>query len=158
MILPDRRRLGAIALVVAGVGAFLAPFLIHGPALQANSNGNGGGTTPPTKTTPPSTGCITNCSPGPGPAPGPGPGSGPPHKKTLKDLMNSVNACSNEDHPGWTRSLDAKIRAAMNSQDSTRTDNHLVAFDHQLDTPAASNHVGACLIDINSVLKSVTGS
>ncbi len=152
MILPNRRRLGAIALVVAGIGAFIAPFLIHGPALQANSNGNGGGTTPPTKTTPP-TGCTTNCSPGGG-----GPGPGPTHKKTLKDLMNSISACNNDKHPGYTRSLEAKVRAAMNANNSTRTDNNLVALDHELNTPAASNHVGACLSDIKSVLASITSS
>ncbi len=150
MILPNSRRLGAIALVVAGVGAFLVPFLIHGPALQANTNGNGGGTT--TTKTPPPTSCTTNCSPGSGPGPG------PTHKKTLKDLMNSVSPCNNPKHPGWTRSLDAKILAAMKANDSTKTDNNLVAFGHELNTPAASNHVGACLSNIKSVLASITGS
>jgi hypothetical protein len=62
-----KRKVGAIALIVAGIGAFLVPFLLHGPALQAsssnggntNSNNNNGGTT--TTTTPAST-CTTNCS------------------------------------------------------------------------------------------------
>jgi len=58
-----KRKVGAIALIVAGIGAFLVPFLLRGPALQAsannggNTNGNGGTTT----TTPAST-CTTNCS------------------------------------------------------------------------------------------------
>jgi hypothetical protein len=61
-----KRKVGAIALIVAGIGAFLVPFLLHGPALQASSNGggntnnnnnNGGGTTPT------STNCTTNCNP-----------------------------------------------------------------------------------------------
>ena len=62
-----KRKVGAIALIVAGIGAFLVPFLLHGPALQAsssnggntngNNNNNNGGTT----TTPAST-CTTNCS------------------------------------------------------------------------------------------------
>jgi hypothetical protein len=43
---------GAIALIVAGIGAFLVPFLLRGPALQASSN-NGG-----------NTGCTSNCNPG----------------------------------------------------------------------------------------------
>ena len=149
MILPNRRRLGAIALVVAGVGAFLVPFLIHGPALQANTNGNGGGTTPPTKTSPPTV-CTTNCSPGPGP--------GPTHKKTLKDLMDSITACKNDKHPGWTRSLEAKVLAAMKSNDSTQANPNLIALGHELNTPAASNHVSACLTNIKSVLASVTSS
>jgi len=59
-----KRKVGAIALIVAGIGAFLVPFLLHGPALQASSS-NGGNTgctsncSPPTKT--PS--CTTNCTP-----------------------------------------------------------------------------------------------
>ncbi|HEV2118619.1 MAG TPA: hypothetical protein VGS11_00715 [Candidatus Bathyarchaeia archaeon] len=77
-----KRKVGAIALIVAGIGAFLVPFLLHGPALQASSSGGGntkgnGGTTPTSSTcttnctpstscttdcTPPST-CTTNCSP-----------------------------------------------------------------------------------------------
>ena len=60
-----KRKVGAIALIVAGIGAFLVPFLLRGPALQAsssnggntNSNNNGGTTT----TTPAST-CTSNCS------------------------------------------------------------------------------------------------
>jgi hypothetical protein len=70
-----KRKVGAIALIVAGIGAFLVPFLLHGPALQA-SNTNGGNTgctsncspspTTPACTsncTPPSTDCTTNCTP-----------------------------------------------------------------------------------------------
>ncbi len=63
-----KRKVGAIALIVAGSGAFLVPFLLRGPALQASSNGGGntGGTTPTSSTcttncTPPTT-CTTNCS------------------------------------------------------------------------------------------------
>jgi hypothetical protein len=64
-----KRKVGAIALIVAGIGAFLVPFLLHGPALQAsannggntngnNNNNNNGGTT----TTTPASTCTTNCS------------------------------------------------------------------------------------------------
>ena len=79
-----KRKVGAIALIVAGIGAFLVPFLLHSPGLQAsnngggNTNGNGGSTpactsncTPPACTSncsPPST-CETNCSTGTGPGP-----------------------------------------------------------------------------------------
>ena len=53
-----KRKVGAIALIVAGIGAFLVPFLLRGPALQASSNGGGNtsGTTPTSST------CTTNCS------------------------------------------------------------------------------------------------
>jgi hypothetical protein len=62
-----KRKVGAIALIVAGIGAFLVPFLLHGPALQASSTGGGntkgnnnnGGT----GTIPPSPTCTTNCNP-----------------------------------------------------------------------------------------------
>ncbi len=37
MILPTRRRLGAVALIVAGLGAFLVPFLLHSPSPQGTS-------------------------------------------------------------------------------------------------------------------------
>jgi len=61
-----KRKVGAIALIVAGIGAFLVPFLLHGPALQAsssnggntNGNNNNGGTT----TTTPASTCTSNCS------------------------------------------------------------------------------------------------
>src|SRR6266581_6346282 len=52
-----KRKVGAIALIVAGIGAFLVPFLLRGPALQASSNGGGNGGTTPTSST-----CTTNCS------------------------------------------------------------------------------------------------
>ncbi len=47
-----KRKVGAIALIVAGIGAFLVPFLLHSPALQASSGG-----------TPTSPSCTTNCTP-----------------------------------------------------------------------------------------------
>jgi hypothetical protein len=70
-----KRKVGAIALIVAGIGAFLVPFLLHGPALQAsnnaggntNGNNNNGGTTPTGSCTTncnPTPNCTTNCSPG----------------------------------------------------------------------------------------------
>ena len=59
-----KRKVGAIALIVAGIGAFLVPFLLHSPALQASSsnggntnNNNNNGRTPTTPS------CTTNCTP-----------------------------------------------------------------------------------------------
>src|SRR2546426_12409160 len=43
MIVPSRRTLGAAALIAAGIGAFLVPFLLHSPSTQGTS---------PTSTTP----------------------------------------------------------------------------------------------------------
>src|SRR2546428_10724617 len=60
-----KRKIGAIALIIAGIGAFLVPFLRHGPALQASSsnggnpnNNNNNGVT----TTAPASTCTANCS------------------------------------------------------------------------------------------------
>ncbi len=58
--IPSRRKLGAAALIIAGIGAFLVPFLLHSPTTQGTSNNNNGGTNPnngshtttPTPTTP----------------------------------------------------------------------------------------------------------
>jgi hypothetical protein len=75
MILPSRRRIGAVALIVAGIGAFLVPFLLHSPSSQGTSptpptpGGNGGGGTNPTSpsggggtTIPPSGGSGGSCN------------------------------------------------------------------------------------------------
>src|SRR5438876_7456522 len=47
MIVPSRRTLGAAALIAAGIGAFLVPFLLHSPSTRSTSPtpttpGNGG--------------------------------------------------------------------------------------------------------------------
>jgi hypothetical protein len=65
MDLTAKRKVGAIALIVAGIGAFLVPFLLHGPALQASSNG-GGNTNNNNNNN--NGGCTSNCSPGTNPA------------------------------------------------------------------------------------------
>jgi hypothetical protein len=59
-----KRKVGAIALIVAGIGAFLVPFLLHSPALQASSS-NGGNTNNNNNNgrTPTSPSCTTNCTP-----------------------------------------------------------------------------------------------
>ncbi len=68
MMIPSRRKLGAAALIIAGIGAFLVPFLLHSPTTQGtSSNNNGGGTNPnsgshtttPTTTTPSTTTTTT---------------------------------------------------------------------------------------------------
>ena len=96
-----KRKVGAIALIVAGIGAFLVPFLLHSPGLQAsnngggntNSNNNNGGNTSNTgntctsNCTPPST-CTTNCSTDTNPG---GPGSGPCTADPSKDSGDNDN-------------------------------------------------------------------
>ena len=71
-----KRKVGAIALIVAGIAAFLVPFLLHSPGLQASNNGGGnnGGSSPActsnctTPRSPPTT-CTTNCSTDQNPGP-----------------------------------------------------------------------------------------
>ncbi|HVH15661.1 MAG TPA: hypothetical protein VNA15_08095 [Candidatus Angelobacter sp.] len=42
MMIPSRRKLGAAALIIAGIGAFMVPFLLHSPSTQGTSSNNGG--------------------------------------------------------------------------------------------------------------------
>jgi hypothetical protein len=58
-----KRKVGAIALIVAGIGAFLVPFLLHGPALQASSNGGGNTNNNNNNGKTPSGSCTTDCTP-----------------------------------------------------------------------------------------------
>src|SRR3989442_15420370 len=44
MIMPSRRKLGAAALIIAGIGAFLVPFLLHSPSTQGTSSNDNNGT------------------------------------------------------------------------------------------------------------------
>src|SRR3989442_4247365 len=69
MMIPSRRKLGAAALIIGGIGAFLVPFLLHSPSTQGTSSNNGGTkpkngshtTTPtPSPTTTPTGGTTNN--------------------------------------------------------------------------------------------------
>jgi hypothetical protein len=70
MMIPSRRKLGAAALIIAGIGAFIVPFLLHSPGTQGTSSNNGGTnpnngshtttTTNPTPTTPTNPGTDDN--------------------------------------------------------------------------------------------------
>ncbi len=149
MIPVDRRKLGAIALIVSGMAAFAAPFLFHAPPLAANSGGGGGPG--------PTTGGQNNHG-GQNPSP-PGPTTPPAqHKKTLKDAWDKALACGH-DNRGSQQSVLAKLGSAMRSDHSTRTDNHLNALTHQLDTPAAAKHLdNACLDELKDIVKELMES
>ena len=69
MMIPSIRKLGAAALIIAGISAFLVPFLLHSPTTQGtSSNNNNGGTNPNngSHTTPPTTTTPSTTTPGTG--------------------------------------------------------------------------------------------
>ncbi len=143
--LPNRQRLGAVVLIISGIAAFVAPFLIHSPPTQGNigpgpDNGNNGGND--------GTGGSSNPGGG-GTGGGGGHGAGP--KKSMQDLMNAVGSCEADNH-GAQMSLMAKVRSAMRADTSTRTDHHLAVLEHQLETPAAEKHASACISDLKSLI------
>jgi len=138
MDLSTKRKAGAIALIAAGIGAFLVPFLLHGPALQASNNGggntnnnnnNGSGKTPP------GTNCTTNCTPPPtGSNPSScttDPSNDSGHSNEGKHLAKGHDKQDKDD-----TSLVAKAHSLMaamakhnpqhDATHSTKTDNHTV--------------------------------
>ncbi|HLE64974.1 MAG TPA: hypothetical protein VI816_02475 [Candidatus Bathyarchaeia archaeon] len=149
MNLPNRQRLGAAVLIISGIAAFVAPFLIHSPPTQGNigpgpDNGNNNDNGETGQTTSP-----------PGGNPGGGQGGGP--KKSLDDLRTAVGSCETENR-GAQMSLMAKVRSAMRADSSTRTDHHLAVLEHQLETPAAEKHAGACISDLKSLIDELLAS
>lgn len=139
MDLTNRQRIGAVVLIISGIAAFAAPFLLHSPPTQGNTipgpdngdNGNNGGNSDTTTPTTP-------------------PGGGR-SRKSLQDLKNMVLGCDTE-HNGPQRSLLAKVESAMRAGHSTRTDHHLAVLLHQLDTPASEKHAGECINSLKSLI------
>ncbi len=159
MNLPDRRRLGAIALIVAGIGAFMVPFLLHAPSTQASSTTKGGGGTTTTTTTPttpagtctthcPSQGCTgASCSPG-------SPGSCTDDKSPEKTHSDSGK------HNGhaWgelKNDMDTTValvkamgssNPAFHSHHATDTDNHTV-HSHNASSQSPGHQDSSCTED-----------
>lgn len=137
MNIPSRRKLAAAALVIAGLGAFLVPFLLHGPSTQAtpnnggnpnpgsgsNNNRNPGTSTTPTNptapTTPTSPGNTGTCSGNDpvDPAHSQGDGKSGQHGKH-KGLAKTL-----EDSAQHMLDKIAKHNPAFHEHNSTRTDN-----------------------------------
>src|SRR5256885_11675545 len=86
MIVPSRRTLGAAALIAAGIGAFLVPFLLHSPSTQSTSptptTPGSGGKNP---TTPSGSSGGDNSSSGGSFWEGQAPPTKPPNKKNSKN-------------------------------------------------------------------------
>lgn len=149
MDLTNRQRIGAVVLIISGIAAFAAPFLIHSPPTQGgtgtnSNNDNNGGTGSQ------GTGGVG------------GQGAGP--KKSFQDLMNAIGSCQGESHgnseaSGYARSLQAKVHSAMRSEHSTRTDHHLAVLDHKLNTPSGEKHAGSCVDGLKDLIDELmTGS
>ncbi len=60
MMIPSRRKLGAAALIIAGIGAFMVPFLLHSPTTQGTSGNNNSNGTRPKDYTSSSIACSPN--------------------------------------------------------------------------------------------------
>jgi len=139
MDLTSRQRIGAVVLIISGIAAFAAPFLLHSPPTQGNTipgpdNGNNG----------------NNDNNG-----GNSETTAPPRedrsRKSLQDLKNMILGCDTE-HNGPQRSLLAKVESAMRAGNSTRTDHHIAVLEHHLDTPAAEKHAGECTDGLRSLI------
>ena len=160
MNIPSRRKLAAAALVIAGLGAFLVPFLLHGPSTQAtpnnggtppggsgsNNNRNPGGTTTSTNPTSPSgdtsntnTGTCASTDPAdPGHSNGHGKsGDHGKHKGLTKQLEDSAQ-----------HMLDkmARHNPAFREHNATRTDND-VSGNNGHHTGSSSDHDSSCTSD-----------
>src|SRR2546428_2902835 len=91
MIVPSRRTFGAAALIAAGIGAFLVPFLLHSPSTQGTSptptTPGGGGKNP---TTPSGSSGGDNGSSGGSCGGAKTPDSIPPDKRKGKKKCNAL--------------------------------------------------------------------
>src|SRR2546428_14066259 len=91
MIVPSRRTFGAAALIAAGIGAFLVPFLLHSPSTQGTSptptTPGGGGKNP---TTPSGSSGGDNSSSGGSFGEGQSHDPNPPDKRKSKDKSNAL--------------------------------------------------------------------
>lgn len=124
MNIPSRRKLAAAALIIAGLSAFLVPFLLHGPNTQGtgapNGGNNGGGN---------SGTCTDNSSSDPAHSSGKGHGQAGnhgKHKGLTKSLADSVQ-----------HMLDKMGRhnPAFHEHNSTRTDNDVDSNHGHHDSP-----------------------
>jgi hypothetical protein len=129
MMIPSRRKLGAAALIIAGIGAFMVPFLLHSPTTQGTSNNNNNGshtTTPnpttPTPTTPTSPGTNNNDNNGGG---------------TTTGTCSDENSDANQDASG-DLSVSHNAKDSGTSDSSEGAQGHAYGLvKHQLDTTVA---------------------
>src|SRR5712691_3814611 len=151
MMIPSRRKLGAAALIIAGIGAFLVPFLLHSPTTQGTSPstttpGSGGKnpTTPsgsgsPTVTPSSSSGSTGTCSEDKAKDPSPADNGEGKHKgnaygvlaKQLDTTVALVKAMGTHN-------------AAFHSQHDTKTDNDTVHAHQHASSESSNDHDSSC--------------
>ena len=151
MMIPSRRKLGAAALIIAGIGAFLVPFLLHSPSTQGTSSNNGGTnpnngshtTTPtptnPTPTTTNPTGSTGTCSEDKAKDPSPADNGEGNHKGNafgvLKNQMDTTVAL--------VKAMGTH-NAAFHSQHDTKTDNDTVNAHQNASSESSNDHDSSC--------------
>jgi hypothetical protein len=163
MIIPSRRKLGAAALIIAGIGAFLVPFLLHSPSTQGTSptpttpsnggknptspSGNGGTTVSPSgsggdKDSGGSGGTTSNtgtCSEDKAKDPSPASKGEGQHKGNafgvLKNQMDTTVAL--------VKAMGTH-NAAFHSHHDTKTDNDTVHTHHHASSKSSNDHESSC--------------
>jgi len=151
MMIPSRRKLGAAALIIAGIGAFLVPFLLHSPTTQGTSPstttpGSGGKnpTTPsgsgsPTVTPSSSSGSTGTCSEDKAKDPSPADNGEGKHKgnaygvlaKQLDTTVALVKAMGTHN-------------AAFHSQHDTKTDNDTIHAHQNASSESSNDNDSSC--------------
>jgi len=163
MIIPSRRKLGAAALIIAGIGAFLVPFLLHSPSTQGTSptptTPNNGGKNP---TTPSGSDSPTVSSTGSGgdkDSGGSGGGTGSTgtcSEDKAKDPSPGDNGEGKHNGNAYgvlAKQLDTTValvkamgthNAAFHSQHDTKTDNDTVHAHQHASSESSNNHDSSC--------------
>jgi len=150
MIIPSRRKLGAAALIIAGIGAFLVPFLLHSPSTQGTS---------PTPTTPDNGGknpTSPSGNAGPTVTPSGGGNTGTCSEDKAKDPSPADNGEGKHKGNAYgvlAKQLDTTValvkamgthNAAFHSQHDTKTDNDTVHAHQHTISESSNDHDSSC--------------
>jgi len=148
MIIPSKRKLGAAALIIAGIGAFLVPFLVHSPSTQGTSPApttpNNGGKNP---TTPSGSGSPTVSPSG---------STGSCSEDKAKDTSPADNGEGKHKGDAYgvlAKQLDTTValvkamgthNAAFHSHHDTKTDNDTVHAHQHASSESSNDHDSSC--------------
>ncbi len=150
-MIPSRRKLGAAALIIAGIGAFLVPFLLHSPTTQGTSPstttpGSGGKnpTTPsgsgsPTVTPSSSSGSTGTCSEDKAKDPSPADNGEGKHKANAYGVL----AKQLDTTVALVKAMGAH-NAAFHSQHDTKTDNDTIHAHQNASSESSNDNDSSC--------------